>query len=144
MLIPIRPADGASPPVWAMIELQGEIERNGEIVENAGFDVGTLTTSSAVSRCPAPAPARPPPAPPSPSLLFPPQGTLFLTIGYHQLEGKVQTLKKPLAVLSKVGGSSGDGGSGGATEYKVVGVVREKYLFKARPKPQISKPQTKS
>lgn len=30
------------------------------------------------------------------------QGTVYLTIGYHQLEGKVQPLKKPLAVLSKV------------------------------------------
>ena len=29
------------------------------------------------------------------------QGSLYLTIGYHQLEGKAQTLKKPLAVLSK-------------------------------------------
>jgi len=49
MLIPIHPADGASPAVWAMIELQGELERNGENKDTVGFDVGTLTTSSAVS-----------------------------------------------------------------------------------------------
>jgi hypothetical protein len=32
-----------------MIELQGELERNGENKDTVGFDVGTLTTSSAVS-----------------------------------------------------------------------------------------------
>ena len=49
MLIPIQPADGASPATWAMIELQGELERNGENKDTVGFDVGTLTTSSTVS-----------------------------------------------------------------------------------------------
>ncbi|KAG7673451.1 hypothetical protein Ndes2526B_g03100 [Nannochloris sp. 'desiccata'] len=114
MLIPIHPADGASPAVWAMIELQGKLERNGENKDTVGFDVGTLTTSST--------------------------GTLHLTIGYHQCEGKIQTLKKPLAVLSKTDGA--DPATGEPTqEYKVVGVVREKYLFKARPRALISKPK---
>ena len=49
MLIPVHPGDGATPPTWAMIELQGEIERNGERNESEGFDVGTLTTSSTVT-----------------------------------------------------------------------------------------------
>jgi hypothetical protein len=49
MLIPVKPADGASPATWAMIELQGELERNGENKDTIGFDVGTLTTSSTVS-----------------------------------------------------------------------------------------------
>ena len=49
MLIPIHPADGVSPATWAMIELQGELERNGENTESVDFDVGTLTTSSTVS-----------------------------------------------------------------------------------------------
>lgn len=38
---------------------------------------------------------------------------MLLTIGYHQLEGKRQQLKKPFAVLDRVQGSS-DGGGGGS------------------------------
>lgn len=48
MLIPIT-ADSGSPPSWAMIEMQGEIERkDGGSLEEA-FDVGTLAVSSSVS-----------------------------------------------------------------------------------------------
>ncbi|KAK9828101.1 hypothetical protein WJX81_004331 [Elliptochloris bilobata] len=53
------------------------------------------------------------------------EGMLELLIGYHLLEGTVVKLKKPLAP---------------AVEYKVVGVVRHKVLFKNRPRALISKP----
>lgn len=52
----------------------------------------------------------------------------MLTIGYHQLEGKRQELKKPFAVLDRVQGGSSGGGSqasrggeddGGDVQYKV-------------------------
>ena len=49
MLVPIHPADGVSPATWAMIELQGEIERNAKEGASEGFDVGTLTTNANVS-----------------------------------------------------------------------------------------------
>ena len=65
MLIPIS-ADPAQPDgvrQWAMIELQGEIERkDGGSLEEA-FDVGTLSVSSSVS-----APAGP--GPPSTRILL--------------------------------------------------------------------------
>ncbi len=59
---------------------------------------------------------------------------VLLTIGYHQLEGRRQALKKPVAVLSKVAGNGGGGAS-----YEVLGVVRERYLFKSRPRALIPK-----
>lgn len=81
------------------------------------------------------------------------------------LEGKAQTLKKPLVVLSKIPMA----GEGDEIQYKVgsysgsvafnsynelllketdimlqvVGIVREKYLFKSRPRAIISKPDIK-
>ena len=95
------------------------------------------------------------------------QGTILLTIGYHQLEGVLQPLKKPMAVLEKgPADESGDLGykastcrrprsQRGASQVgpaaatvppppsglvQVVAVVRHKYLFKARPRALITKP----
>ncbi len=53
------------------------------------------------------------------------------------MEGKLTTLKTPLAILRRVG----DDASGEpALAYEVVGVIRHKYHFKTRPKALISKP----
>jgi hypothetical protein len=85
-------------------------------------------------------------------------------VGNHLLEGTFVELKKPYAVLKKEGGRSGNGGGraegrreghggggggdngGGSsssdtdnTRYKVVGVVRRKCLFKARPRALIAR-----
>ena len=85
-------------------------------------------------------------------------------MGNHLLEGTFVELKKPFAVLKKEGGRSGSGGEGGAegrregnnsggegeggdnhsssndnTRYRVVGVVRRKCLFKARPRALIAR-----
>lgn len=52
------------------------------------------------------------------------QGSVLLTIGYHQLEGKRMELKKPFAVLDRVTGSgSGEEGQD-STQYKVPRRVR--------------------
>ncbi|EFN54833.1 hypothetical protein CHLNCDRAFT_134854 [Chlorella variabilis] len=111
MLIPISSDEGSSRS-WALIEMQGEVERkDGGTLEEA-FDVGTLSVSSS--------------------------GAVMLTIGYHQLEGKRMELKKPFAVLDRVADAEGH-----STEYKVIGVVREKILFKARPRALITKPELK-
>lgn len=116
MLVPIT-SDGAAPDgvrQWAMIELQGEVERkDGGSLEEA-FDVGTLSVTSTV-RLPAPPPSTTPlpvalcwcsaatwPGDPQQNLALWLQGdTVLLNIGYHQLEGKRLPLKKPLAVLEK-------------------------------------------
>lgn len=48
MLVPLSSDEGSSRP-WAMIEMQGELERkDGGSLEEA-FDVGTLSVSSSVS-----------------------------------------------------------------------------------------------
>ena len=51
MLVPLT-ADEGSNRTWAMIEMQGELERkDGGTLEEA-FDVGTLSVSSSVSARP--------------------------------------------------------------------------------------------
>ena len=84
-----------------------------------------------------------------------------LTIGYHKLTGKVVPLKKPLVLMEKhTAAEDGDDGSPQPLEYKVgsrqhvhrllrckchtrsaavqaVGVVRQKLLFKTRPRAMI-------
>lgn len=54
MLIPIRSEDNTDPPSWAMIELQGEIDRKMPSIDSRKDsldDVGTLTASSSVRLC---------------------------------------------------------------------------------------------
>lgn len=57
-------------------------------------------------------------------------------MGYHELEGKLAQLPKPLAVLQQVSETGG-------TSFEVVGVIRYKYRFSTRPKALISKPDVK-
>lgn len=62
-------------------------------------------------------------------------GDFNLTIGYHQLSGKLVQLKKPLVMLEKQSNCDGQ------VQYGAVGVVRSKILFKTRPTALISKPK---
>lgn len=64
----------------------------------------------------------------------------ILRIGYHELEGSRVVLKKALAVLRKIKlpPTAGQQTEGGSTGFDVVGVIRQKYLFKTRPRPLIS------
>ena len=64
MLVPLRPAAGGEPATWAMIELQGEIERKEGGSQLGPFDVGTICASDTVSSpggaaAAAPGPTRP-------------------------------------------------------------------------------------
>lgn len=75
----------------------------------------------------------------------------MLIICNHKLEGKVASEPKPLLVLRKVtvphceedAGAGGEGAVGGIkpqrVEYRVVGKVTRKTIFKTRPKPLIRK-----
>jgi len=69
------------------------------------------------------------------------QETYTFTIGYHELTGSRVALKKPLLVLKKVkhsdAGSSADSKSS-TVELDVVGIIRQKILFKTRPKALIT------
>lgn len=76
------------------------------------------------------------------------QDTVYLTIGHHQLEGQVVPLKKPLAVLQKQIESCVEDLDENMEPpkdckicYKLVGVVRDKYHFKSRPRALITKPE---
>ena len=90
---------------WAMVELQGEIVRKDGDPNSGGYNLGSFSRSKT--------------------------GNLLLTIGYHQLEGVEQKLKKPFAIIQKEDSA-----------FHVVGFVTKKYLFKQRPRALISKPQT--
>lgn len=89
---------------WAMVELQGEIVRKDGDPNSGGYNLGSFSRSKT--------------------------GNLLLTIGYHQLEGSEQKLKKPFAIIQKE-----------ESAFKVVGFITKKYLFKQRPRALISKPQ---
>ena len=82
---------------------------------------------------------------PHPLLLLQPSGDLELRIGMHALTGKTLALDKPLAGLEKQKGGEGEGGDENAdpapapVRYRVVGVIRRKCLFKARPRALIGR-----
>ncbi len=62
-----------------------------------------------------------------------------LVIGSHRLIGKVEKFREPVAILRKRKRSETSSGEEGETEFQIAGVVREKYVFKARPKPVLNK-----
>ncbi|CAM9302825.1 unnamed protein product [Discosporangium mesarthrocarpum] len=124
-------------PQWSMVELQGEVVSTNPL---SGQHLGNMTFEN---------------------------GKPVLVIGNHKLEGKLAAEPKPLLVLRKVvtnanvgngddvcGGQSnardqldgegdeGDGrreGRGLSVEYRIVGKVTRKTIFKTRPKPLIRK-----
>lgn len=57
----------------------------------------------------------------------------MLIFGKQKIEGGWTKLKKPLAIMVKVEGTEGS-----VCEYHARGVVRQKLVFKCRPKPIIS------
>jgi hypothetical protein len=106
--ITIQRVEGTPVETWVMLELQGTVEARsgtGATSEDV-LEIGQLTLEKG--------------------------GTMpVLIVGLSRLEGSVVKLPNPLLVIKKRPSSSSS--SVGAS-YDVLGVVREKYLFKTRPK----------
>lgn len=110
--VPVRCSCGTCSE-WALVELQGVLH---------AADEGTLAGATVGKLCVSPLS----------------DATVNLVVGYHQLEGSVVALKKPLAVMQKVRDAAG------GAELEVVGVIRKKLWFKNRPKALISKPDARA
>ncbi|XP_022929119.1 putative uncharacterized protein DDB_G0287975 [Cucurbita moschata] len=105
---------------WAVVELQGIVEAQPSFEDRLQtLEIGVLCRPSA-------------------------QEVYTFTVGYHELAGSKVPLKKPLLVLKKKKcvdeDQSGDTKSATA-ELEVIGIIRQRILFKTRPKALISKPQ---
>lgn len=109
-------------PEWAIIEVQGVVEVqpcfNGSLHD---LEIGRLCRPSS-------------------------QENYTFTIGYHELTGSKVDLKKPLLVMKKIKHMDVDqigeeGNSSPEVELEVIGIIRQKILFKSRPRALISKPE---
>ncbi|PSR93429.1 Chromosome transmission fidelity protein [Actinidia chinensis var. chinensis] len=69
-------------------------------------------------------------------LCRPSSQTYTFTVGYHELTGSKVPLKKPLLVLKKIRHADDE-----KVELEVIGIIRQRILFKTRPKALISRPQ---
>ena len=149
MLIPIRSGaaddDDDTPQEWSLLELNGELVPPS-VGPAASSSSGTVTaTTSAGTRIELG------------SVRFSSDGTPTLTLGSHELKGKIETLKQPFVVMKKKRkrDESGDGGddgdsfskmdidspdegasakSGESVSYEVAGIVKKKMLFDNYPK----------
>mmetsp|Transcript_1375 Transcript_1375/g.1810 ORF Transcript_1375/g.1810 Transcript_1375/m.1810 type:complete len:125 (+) Transcript_1375:41-415(+) len=99
-------------PEWNAIELQGQL-----VVES--LDEGSASMDGQLLG----------------GIKFKQDGTPVLEIGYHSLQGTVVKVKKPFAVIERVKSTPETQGA----EFKVVGIVRKKYMFCTRPKPIVGK-----
>ncbi|KAI3735288.1 hypothetical protein L6452_14783 [Arctium lappa] len=113
-------------PEWAIIELQGVVEVQPAFQDRLqNLQIGLLCRPSS-------------------------QESYTFTVGYHELSGSKIPLKKPLLVLKKIMKSDmeidqndddDDLNSSSRVDLEVIGIIRQRILFKTRPKALISKPQ---
>ncbi|KAK9674765.1 hypothetical protein K7432_016909 [Basidiobolus ranarum] len=69
------------------------------------------------------------------------QGNPILHIGNHMIEGSINKLRKPLALIRKLEKEKLSNSQIADTdhlEYRMVSLIRQKYVFKARPDPIVT------
>ncbi|XP_042503711.1 chromosome transmission fidelity protein 8 homolog [Macadamia integrifolia] len=109
-------------PEWAIVELQGVIEAQPFVQDRLqNLEIGCLCHTSS-------------------------EGKYTFTVGYHELSGSKVPLKKPFLVLKKkkvvnVELEKNDSSASSKIELEIVGIIRQRILFKTRPKALISKPK---
>lgn len=151
MLIQVKCSCGEKQcPEWAIVELQGTVEAQPSFQDRIqNLQIGLLCRPSSEVKTINLFPINPV------SLLsltiwwvsnvvflgdF--QEIYTLVVGYHELTGSKQRLKKPILVLKKIeGGENSDSdpdSDSKRVELDVIGVIRHKILFKTRPKALIS------
>lgn len=135
----------SAPKDWCIVELQGEVSIDGlpEEFNPDGLQFADITEQNVRMRhmatlCDAPIQFE------ANYLRQNRQGKAILKIGQHELRGTSTKLEKPLAVLKKVTSECNPSSEmdtdisstdiSGNTSYEIVGVVRQKFLFKDRPK----------
>uniref|UniRef100_A0A7N0ZTC1 Chromosome transmission fidelity protein 8 n=1 Tax=Kalanchoe fedtschenkoi TaxID=63787 RepID=A0A7N0ZTC1_KALFE len=120
MQIPIKCGCGGECQEWTIVEVQGVVEVQPAFKDQfQNLEIGLLCRPSS-------------------------QETYTFTVGYHELTGSKVPLKKPLVVLKKVENGTSDQEIVAAhkrVELEVVGIIRQRILFKTRPKALISRPQ---
>ncbi|CAM8938263.1 unnamed protein product [Rhodiola kirilowii] len=120
MQIRVKCGCGEECQEWTIVEVQGVVEVQPAFREQfQNLEIGKLCRPSS-------------------------QETYTFTVGYHELTGSKVPLKKPLVVLKKVE-IDASGQETASTlkkvELEVVGIIRQRILFKTRPKALISTPQ---
>ncbi|CAM8939559.1 unnamed protein product [Rhodiola kirilowii] len=117
MQIRVKCGCGEECQEWTIVEVQGVVEVQPAFREQfQNLEIGKLCRPSS-------------------------QETYTFTVGYHELTGSKVPLKKPLVVLKKVEiDASGQetASTHKKVELEVVGIIRQRILFKTRPKALIS------
>ncbi|XP_047940426.1 chromosome transmission fidelity protein 8 homolog [Salvia hispanica] len=115
MLIQVKCSCGERQcPEWAIVELQGTVEAQPSFQDRIqNLQIGLLCRPSS-------------------------EESYTLVVGYHELTGSKQSLKKPILVLKKIEVGDESDSDSKRVELDVIGVIRHKILFKTRPKALIS------
>lgn len=124
MIVKVHTKDGQKKDKWVLIELQGQIKvRQQQKVShitseknNKSHSMRVQSEKTTIGK-----------------LSIADGGNPVFVIGHHRLEGKFEKLKRPLALLKKSLKGETDG-----VEFDVLKVVKEKIVFKNRPRPLVS------
>uniref|UniRef100_A0A6U6DE37 Chromosome transmission fidelity protein 8 n=1 Tax=Odontella aurita TaxID=265563 RepID=A0A6U6DE37_9STRA len=132
MIIPITAAsDGAddTPQEWSLLELNGELIPPSNTVSKRKEPSESQSSGGASGQRVELGAVR----------FVGRDRTPVMTMGSHELKGKVEELKQPFVILRKRkrpenGGDVGGGSGGGETSFEVAGIIRKKMLFDQYPK----------